>query len=114
MDIISLGKASKVLRQIKEVDEDIVAKKAESRFVNVDARLDWIEQQASNIMAQNSLEVDLTRKTFSDTNNVNGSVQLKELAPGAYVGSGTWESDVIDLGEGWQKSNSITISKTMV
>jgi hypothetical protein len=113
MDIISLGKASKVLRQIKEVDEDIVAKKAESRFVNVDARLDWIEQQASNIMAQNSLEVDLTQKVFNDVQLKNGSIELKELAPGAYVGSGTWESDVVDLGEGWQSTQSISLNKTV-
>lgn len=113
MDIISLGKASKVLRDIKQVDDEIVAKKAESRFINVDARLDWIEQQASNIMAENSHEVDLTRNTFQDTELANGSIQLKQLGPEAFVGSGTWESDIVDLGEGWQTTKSITIDKTI-
>jgi hypothetical protein len=111
MDIISLGKASKVLRDIQKVDEEIVAKKAESRFLSVDARLDWIEAQASQIMAENSMEVDLSQKTFDDTVLKDGSIQLRELAPEKYVGNGTWESGIVDMGEGWQKTKQIVIDK---
>ncbi|ECP9029746.1 hypothetical protein FU976_07990 [Campylobacter jejuni] len=112
MDIISLGKASKALRLTTDLDVNVVAAKAEDRFLSVDARLDWIEQQASNIMAKNSYEVDLSKKTFNDVQIKDGSLQLKELSPGAYVGSGTWESDIVDLGDGWQQTLEVKVETT--
>lgn len=113
MDIISLGKASKVLRDIQKVEEDIVAKKAESRFLSVDARLDWIEAQASQIMAENAMEVDLTQQTYNDVVFNSGSLELKSIGVDKYVGSGSWESAVVDLGEGWQNTKSIVVDKTL-
>jgi hypothetical protein len=86
MDIISLGKANQVLNKIKELDENIIAKLAESRFPTVDARLDWLEGQASKIKASNSKQVDLAQGTFTNTEVANGKLQLKII--GTAIGSG--------------------------
>jgi hypothetical protein len=111
VDIISLGKASKVLRDIRALDQEVVEKKAEGRFLTVDARLDWLEAQASQVMAENTAEVDLSQKTFNGTQFKDGSIQLQEIGVDKYVGKGTWESGIVDLGEGWQETKSIIIEK---
>lgn len=80
MDIISLGKASKVAKTIQQLDQEVVAPLAESRFPTVDARLDWIEGQANKIKAENSLQLDLSKGTFTDTEFINGKVQLKNIS----------------------------------
>lgn len=79
MDIISYGKAGKALRDVKKLDEQVVAPLAESRFPTVDARLDWLEGQADKIKVENSLQVDLSKGTFTDTEFVNGKIQLKKV-----------------------------------
>jgi hypothetical protein len=79
MDVISLGKANQALKKIKDLDENVVAPLAESRFPTVDARLDWLEGQAAKAKAVNSKQVDLTQGTFTNTELVNGKVQLKLL-----------------------------------
>lgn len=109
MEIISFGKANKIFKKVKELDEGVVGLEAETRFKSVDARLDWIEEQSTGLQAEVTAEVDLTRKMFEDTQYKDGAIQLKELSPGTYVGSGTWESDVVDLGEGWQETKKIEI-----
>jgi hypothetical protein len=79
MDVISLGKANQILKKIKELDETIVAPLAEDRFKTVDERLDWLEAQASKLLAENTHPVDFTQGTASGTEVVNGKVQLKKL-----------------------------------
>lgn len=79
MDVISLGKASKALREIKALDEQVVAPLAESRFPSVDARLDWLEKQTTDIEAINAKDFDLTQGTMDKVELVNGKIQLKEL-----------------------------------
>lgn len=113
MDILSLGKASKALKQIKNLDEEIVGKKAESHFITVDERLDWIEAQAGKLHSDRTLQVDLSKGTFKDTELVDGNIQLKSsgLSALTYLPSGTYESPVIDLGEGWHKTKIIDVVK---
>lgn len=113
MDVISLGKASKVLKEINQLDKEVVAPLAESRFPTVDARLDWLEGQAEKIKADNSLQVDLIQGTFTDTEYIDGKVQLKKANDTSYLSFGTYESPVIDLGEGWFQTQLIDIQKTI-
>lgn len=80
MDILSLGKASKALKQIKNLDEEIVGKKAESHFITVDERLDWIEAQAGKLHADRTLQVDLSKGMFTNTELADGKIQLKVIA----------------------------------
>lgn len=79
MDILSLSKANKALKQIKQLDESVVAPLAEDRFPTVDARLDWLEGQAAKIKAENSKQLDLSQGIFTDTEPVNGKIQLKKI-----------------------------------
>lgn len=109
MDIIALGKASKVFQDLKQMDEELIAAKAEGRFTSVDARLDWLEAQASGLQAKDSYEVDLSQGTFDDAEFKEGSIQLRQIGSGAFVGDGTWESEIVDLGSGMQKVTGITI-----
>lgn len=113
MDISSFGKASKVIREIEDLNESVIGEKAESHFLNVDARLDWIEAQAGSIVTENAHEVNLTKGKFNEAENIAGAVQLAKLSDDLFVEKGTWESDVIDLGEGWQKTKIILIDKTV-
>jgi len=111
MDVISLGKATQALNKIKDLDNNIVAPLAESRFPTVDARLDWLEGQAAKIKAQNSKQLDLTKGFFTNTEYVNGKIQLKSTGVNQYVSSGVWESSIIDLGEGWKETKLVDIVK---
>lgn len=77
MDIISLGKASNALRAIQKLDNQIVAPQAESRFVTVEDRLNWIEDQANKIKSIDSYEVDLSKGTFTNAELVDGKIQLR-------------------------------------
>lgn len=113
MDVIAFSKANKVGRKARELDTKVLGKEAESRFMTVDARLDWIEQQSEVFLIESILSVDLSRKTFEDTQfSEQNGVTLKEMSPGNYPGSGVWESDVVDLGEGWQETISVTTNVT--
>jgi hypothetical protein len=113
MDILSLGKASKVLRTIQNLNDQVVAPLAESRFPTVDARLDWLEGQASQLKAENSLQVDLSKGTFTNTELVNGKIQLKTIQTGQYQPSGTYESPILDLGEGWYETKAFDLTKVI-
>jgi len=79
MDILSLSKANKTLKQIKQLDESVVAPLAEDRFPTVDARLDWLEGQATKIKAENSKQLDLSQGIFTNTEPVNGKIQLRKI-----------------------------------
>jgi hypothetical protein len=85
MDVVSLSKASKALRNIQNLNDQVVAPLAESRFPTVDARLDWLEGQAGKILAENSKQLDLSQGTFTNTELVNGKIQLKLVG---LIGSG--------------------------
>jgi len=87
MDILSLSKASQVLRQIKGLDNNTVAPLAEDRFPTVDARLDWLEGQAAKVKVANSKQLDLSQGAFTNTELVNGKIQLKNL--GSTIQKGT-------------------------
>jgi hypothetical protein len=80
MDILSLSKTSKVLKNVKQLDESVVAPLAEDRFPTVDARLDWLEGQAAKIKVENSNQLDLSQGVFENTETVNGKIQLKLLS----------------------------------
>lgn len=84
MDIISYGKAGKALRDVKKLDEQVVAPLAESRFPTVDARLDWLEGQADKIKVENSLQVDLSKGTFTDTEFIDGKIKLTSINGNLY------------------------------
>ena len=114
MDISSFGKASKVIREIDNLNQKVIGEKAESHFLNVDARLDWIEAQAGSIITENTNDVDLTKGSFDQAEVVLGSVQLAKLTETSFVEKGTWESGVIDLGEGWQKTKAILVDKKIL
>ncbi len=112
MDIISLGKASKTLREIKDLDEGIVGKKAESHFKTVDERLDWIESQADKVIAINNIEIDLSKGVFDNTELVDGKIKLKKIGTiNTYPSKGKWESSVLDLGEGWKETKLVDVVK---
>jgi hypothetical protein len=80
MDVVSLSKASKALRNIQDLNNQVVAPLAESRFPTVDARLDWLEGQASQLKVENSLQLDLSQGTFTNTELVDGKIQLKQIS----------------------------------
>ncbi|MES9780211.1 MULTISPECIES: hypothetical protein [Bacillus cereus group] len=109
MEIISFSKASKVAQEIKQLNEMIVGKGAEGRFDSVDERLDWIEAQISNLQVKELYDVDLTKGMFDDAEFKEGNIQLRQIGPQAFVGSGTWESEGVDLGSGMQKVTGITV-----
>lgn len=111
MDISSFGKASKVIREIDNLNQKVIGEKAESHFLNVDARLDWIEAQAGSIITENTHDVDLTKGLFDQAETISGSVQLTRLTETSFVEKGAWESRVIDLGEGWQTTKNILVDK---
>lgn len=108
MDVISLSKASKALRDIEKLDNQTVAPGAESHFVNVDARIDWLESQAAVSKANRLIDIILSQGTFDKTEYVNGKIQLVKLSDASYLLSGTWESPVIDLSEGWIETELIS------
>jgi hypothetical protein len=66
-----------------------------------------IEAQASNLQEKEIYEVDLNKGQFNDAEFKDGSIQLRQIGPQAFVGSGVWESEVIDLGSGMQKITNI-------
>ncbi|MES9781355.1 MULTISPECIES: hypothetical protein [Bacillus cereus group] len=107
MEIISFSKASKVFQDIKQLNETVVGEGAEGQFNSVDERLDWIEAQASNLQVKEIYEVDLNKGQFNDAEFKDGSIQLRQIGPQAFVGSGVWESEVIDLGSGMQQITNI-------
>lgn len=109
MEIISFSKASKVFQNIKQLNEMVVGEGAEGRFNSVDERLDWIEAQAANLQVKEIYEVDLNKGQFNDAEFKDGSIQLRQIGPQAFVGAGVWESEVIDLGSGMQKITNIEI-----
>lgn len=79
MDIVSLNKANQALKRIKHLDQDIIGAGAESHFKSVDARLDWIENQALVQSAANTLNIDLSKGTFNNTELINNKLQLKKI-----------------------------------
>ena len=82
MDILSLSKANKTLKQIKQLDESVVAPLAEDRFPTVDARLDWLEGQTEKIHVENTIQIDLSLGIFNNVElNPYGSLRLKVLPP---------------------------------
>lgn len=109
MDIISLGKASKVLRDIEKLDKQVVAEKAENRFTTVDGRLDYIESQISNIQGEAQYQVDLSKGTYEQTEFKEEAIQLQQISEGKYKPTGIWESSIIDLGNGWQNTISVEV-----
>ncbi|HDX9713489.1 hypothetical protein [Bacillus sp. G3(2015)] len=111
MEIISFSKASKVFQDIKQLNETVVGEGAEGQFNSVDERLDWIEAQASNLQVKEIYEVDLNKGQFNDAEFKDGSIQLRQIGPQAFVGSGVWESEVIDLGSGMQKILDVKIQR---
>jgi hypothetical protein len=100
MDVISLGKASQALNKVKDLNDNVVAPLAESRFPTVDARLDWLEGQAGKIKAANSKQQDLSKGTFTNTEVSGGKIQLKSMAVDPkyvyeqYNVSYTWSAEV--------------------
>lgn len=72
MDILSLSKATKAIRDIKDLDENVVAKQAEDRFLTVDHRLDWIEAQADKVLAKSFKNIDFNDGVFVNTELKNG------------------------------------------
>lgn len=108
MDVISLSKASKALRDIQKLDKQTVAPGAESHFLNVDARIDWMESQAAVSKMTRLIDIILSQGTFDKTEYADGKIQLAKLLDSSYMLSGTWESPVIDLSEGWMKTNLIS------
>ncbi|MCY9186604.1 hypothetical protein [Bacillus halotolerans] len=109
MDIISLGKANKTIKEIQDLNQNIIGGKAESRFTSIDARLDWLEQQTAKLKAKSSKDVDLTKGVFEDTVVSDGRLQLKPVNEESYVPEGLWESEVIDLGDGWLETTEIQL-----
>jgi hypothetical protein len=79
MDVISLGKANKAYKNIVDLDEKLVALQAEGRFHSVDARLDWLQDQAEKSGISVVNQVDLRDGVFSNTELVGGKVMLKFL-----------------------------------
>lgn len=79
MDVIALGKATKVLKEAKDLDEKLIAPEAESHFQTVDARLDWLEGQASKLQITRTLDVDLSKGIFQNTELNNGIIKLKKI-----------------------------------
>lgn len=79
MDVISLGKAMNTLRDIKELNDDILGENAERHFKTVDHRLDWIEGQADKLLVQGSNQVDLSQGVLDNTELTNGKVKLKKI-----------------------------------
>lgn len=115
MDVIALGKATKVLKQAKDLDQEVIAPEAESHFQTVDARLDWLEGQASKLKITRTLDVNLEDGTFNNTELSNGAVRLKKIKEvqgiSSYAFSGNYETPVIDLGEFWHETTLIDIKK---
>ncbi|KAF2421700.1 hypothetical protein [Bacillus subtilis] len=109
MDIISLGKANKTIKDIQDLSQNIIGEKAESRFISLDARIDWLEQQTAKLKAKSSKDVDLTKGVFEDTVVTDGKLQLKSVNEESYISEGMWESEVIDLGDGWLKTTEIQV-----
>ncbi|GAK42064.1 hypothetical protein TCA2_4556 [Paenibacillus sp. TCA20] len=97
MDIISLGKATQAMNQIKELSESIVAPQAESHFPTVDARLDWLEAQAAKAKGVNSKSIILSEGTFDKTEYIAGAIRLKKA--GEIIGD--------DYKPGWQVVTSV-------
>lgn len=110
MDILSLSKATRAIRDIKDLDENVVAKQAEDRFLTVDHRLDWIEAQADKVLVENSLKIDLSKGVFHNTKLIDGKLKLAKNNS-SYFPSGYWESLIIDLGVGWKETNIVNVIK---
>lgn len=79
MDVISLSKASKALRDIQKLDKQTVAPDAESHFINVDARIDWMESQAAASKTTRLIDIILSQGKFDKTEYVDGKIQLKKI-----------------------------------
>lgn len=113
MDIISLGKANSVLKKIKEIDEVILTKDAEGRFQTVKERLDWLEAQSGQLVAPIIKVVDLTKGTLTNVEVVEGKLKLKQVSVGRFVKKGSFESPVIDLGDGFKSLSKYTFAKSV-
>ncbi|MCD7910945.1 hypothetical protein KC480_05320 [Bacillus velezensis] len=109
MDIISLSKVNKALKGAQNLDESKIGKRAESRFISIDARLDWLEQQLTKLIAKNSIEVDLSRGVFNNTEMIDGELKLGLVNEDSYTSEGSWESEVIDLSESWLETKEIIV-----
>jgi hypothetical protein len=111
MDVIALGKASKTLREIKDLDEQVVAPLAQGRFKTVDARLDWLEGQADKLLVEGNHQVDFSKGVFDNTELLNGKIALKNTTNTTYFPQGTYESPILDLGEGWRETTLVDVVK---
>ncbi len=78
MDLISLSKAIKTIKEIEVLESEIIGVEAEGRFKTVDHRLDYIEAQIEK--AEKSIDttiVDLTKGVFHNTASVNSKIILE-------------------------------------
>ncbi|SFJ65967.1 hypothetical protein SAMN02799624_05427 [Paenibacillus sp. UNC496MF] len=114
MDVISLGKGTQAVNKITDLDTNVIALQAEGRFPTVDARLDWLAGQANQIKQTTAVALQLEQGTFVNTELVNGKLQLKKLGVDSYFPSGTWESNVTDLGKGWIETGAVSMSGSVV
>lgn len=114
MDIVSLSKAIKVLKQIDDLNKNVIGEGARDRFETVDHRLDWIEGQAEKAKIERDLEIDLSQGEFHNVELIDKKIRLQSLSSPAtksYSPRGIWVSPILDLGYDWSKTNAITILK---
>lgn len=109
MDIIAIGKANAVLKKIKEIDEVILTKDANGKFATVKERLDFLELQSQSLVAPIIQIVDLTKGVLDGLEVVAGKLKLKQISVGRFLKKGTFETPVIDLGDGFKALTKYTI-----
>ncbi|WP_067923542.1 hypothetical protein [Alicyclobacillus shizuokensis] len=73
---------------------------------------------ATKVNDTDDVSVDLTKGTFTNTEIVSDQLQLKrtsadEDSPVTYAASGSWESDVIDLGDNFKSLDTINVTNTL-
>ena len=79
MDIISLGKAKKAIKEMQKYHEQILGMEVESYFPSVDARIDYLESQLSqdNVVREYDFKEALSKLEGFEMSG--GNVKLKHL-----------------------------------
>lgn len=117
MDVISLGKAKKVLREMEAYHNKILGENAESYFPSVDARLDYLEKQLSIKNIQRTVNLLNDTASMSNLEFKDGKLKLiyqglDEAGNQLYAVSGVYEK-IFDVGPSILKllANVLTVSK---
>ena len=102
MDIISLGKAKKAIREMQSYHKEVLEEGVQAHFPSIDARIDYLERQFSMQELTRGFDFISSVKGTDKIEIVNNTIKLKHLGvdednKAVYAIEGKYET-VFDIG----------------